>query len=187
MKASENKYLTVRPGVVLTPTLEDTICLLDPWFENHNLKAIVTSGVRTYDEQLRIIKQRALACGLGAEHPDLAHADLNTPIMFDGKLIPMWQLVWSEALVRGQMVNPPTPTACLFPYTKPDGGKRAAGNIVPTSPHQRERAFDIGGGNSLDSVVVVVSEAFISKTIPTLAGYLKEPAQGCCHCDVRIL
>lgn len=187
MKATENKYLKVQASVVLTPTIEETICLLDPWYEKHDLKAFVTSGVRTYDEQLRIIKERAVACGLALEHPDLAHADLNVPIMFDGKLVPMWQLVWSECLTRGQMVNPPTPSACLFPYTKPDGGKRAAGNVVPTSPHQKERAFDIGGGQSLDSVVLVVSEAFASKSLPTLAGYLKEPAQNCCHVDVRVL
>lgn len=187
MKASENKWLKVLENVVLTPTLEECICLLDPWFEKHELEAWVTSGVRTYDHQLKVIRERAIACGLGKEHPDLDHVDLNVPIMFDGKLIPTWQLIWSECLTRGQMVNPPTPTACLFPYTKPNGDKRAAGNVIPTSPHQRERAFDIGGGKSLDSVAIVVSEAFISKTISNMSGYLKEPAQNCMHVDVRII
>lgn len=187
MKASENKFLKVEPHVVLAPTIEDTICLLDPWFERHELLAWVTSAIRTYDHQLQIIRERAIACGLGAEHPDLAHADLNAPIMFDGKLVTMWQLVWSECLTRGQMVNPPTPTPCLFPYTKPDGGKRAAGNVVPTSAHQQGKAFDIGGGQSLDSVVLVVSEAFTSHTIQNIKGYLKEPVNNCCHVDVRTI
>jgi hypothetical protein len=141
--------------------------------------------VRTFDYQIEIIRQRAIACGLGKEHPGLDKLELTVPILFDGKLIPTWQLIWSECLVRGQMVNPPTPTACLFPYTKPNGAARPAGNVVPTSPHQQECAFDIGGGNSLDRVVAVVTEAWESKAIPKLRGYLKEPKQNCCHCDVR--
>ena len=184
MQASENKWLTVAEDVVLNDAIEEVICLLDPFFEKHELKATVASGVRTYDQQLEIIRKEALKVGLAAVHPDLATMDLNVPIEFGGKLLPAWQLLWSECLVRGAMVNPPTSTPCLFPYKKPDGSPRAAGNVVPTSAHQQGRAFDIGGGQSLDSVVVVVSEGLASHLIDGLKGYLKEPVNHCCHVDV---
>lgn len=187
MKASENKYLTVANGVALNDANEEVICLLDPSFEKHELHAVVTSCIRTYDGQLAIIRREAIRVGLTEEHSGLETIDLNTLVMFDSKMIPLWVEVWSECLARGAMVNPPTPTACLFPYTKPNGEKRHAGNVVPTSAHQQGKAFDIGGGRMLDAIVVVVSAAFISGTIPGLKGYLKEPVNNCCHCDVRIL
>lgn len=187
MKASENKYLTVLSGVVLNDANEEVICLLDPEFEKHDIRASVTSCIRTYDQQLEIIRKEAIKVGLMAEHPLLEHFDLNTVVEFNGKLIPVWQEIWSECLSRGVMVNPPTPTACLFPYTKPNGEKRHAGNVVPTSAHQQGKAFDIGGGNMLDAIVVVVSAAFTAQTISGIKGYLKEPTNNCCHVDVRTI
>jgi hypothetical protein len=189
MKVSENKWLLLEPHppepIVMNDEIEEVACLLDPFFEKHQLIAYLTNAIRTFEHQVRIIRQEALKVGLAKEHAHLADCDMMALVTYGGNLIPFWTLVWSECLVRGAMVNPPVAMACLFPYTKPNGDKRPAGNLVPASAHQIGKAFDIGGGKSLDAVVVVVSEAFTSQEIPNLKGYLKEPVNHCCHCDVR--
>jgi len=173
MKASENKYLKVASGVVLNELIEEVICLLDPWFEQFQRTAIVTSGVRTAEKQLQIIKEKAL------RHKLFGKEFLDPITLDDSDLICE---VWSKVLEAGDIVNPPYMMMNKYPY-KRNGVTMNAGRKIGLSPHQKGTAFDIGGGDSLQARIIVVDAALADKSIEGLKGYLPEPVNNAVHVD----
>jgi len=138
----ENKWLIVRPGVELTDTIDPVIRALDPYFEGRH--AYVTSGLRTKEHQLDIIKQYAKLKGIAREFPAILTATLDAKTFFDGHAVFAWQPAWSRLLERGVIINPPVAASPLFDYVR--GGVNKKGVIIMPSPHMRGTAFDIGGG-----------------------------------------
>ena len=137
-----NKNLIVRPTVTLTEIIDPVIAALDPFFEGRH--AYVTSGLRTKDDQLAIIKTYAALKGVAKEFPSISTATLDGKTMFEGHAVFAWQPAWSRLLNRGVIINPPIAAAPLFDYIR--GGVNKKGVIIMPSPHMRGTAFDIGGG-----------------------------------------
>lgn len=183
MKSDNNKFLKVRKFVTLTDTIDSSIALLDGYFAQTNLKAEVSSGLRTPEEQLKIIIKKSLKHKVDKEFPLIRVAKIKEE--------ETWIYAWSRLLTIGEMVNPPITAVCKFDYTKSNGILRKAGTVIQTSGHQLGTDFDISGYNqelkisiSLDDIVKVV-DIFIKSGYATnhVTGYLKEPVNGAVHID----
>jgi hypothetical protein len=161
-KASDNKFLTVNPGVILTDVTEPVICALDPYFEAHRFHAKVDSCKRDPEKQLSIIKQYAIDKHVVQEFPSTINATLNGSFMFGPKIVKAWQPAWSRLLVLGVMISPPASAECLFDYEHPTKGLIKAGTIRPASEHFCDtdiHPFDIAGSAGLKTELIIVTEA----------------------------
>jgi hypothetical protein len=183
MKSDNNKFLKVRKFVKLTGTIDSAIALLDGYFEQANLHCEVSSGLRTSEEQLKIIVNKCLKHKVDKEFPLIRAAKLSDT--------ETWLNPWGRLLTIGEMVNPPMPTKCPFDFKRSDGTIRKAGTLIPTSGHQLGADFDISGYNQelnlnipLDDIVKVL-ETFIKSgnAANHVSGYLKEPVNGAVHVD----
>lgn len=181
MGASNNKWLIVKEGVVLTPTIEPVIVGLDKYFEKHKLKAFVTSGYRDADNQLKVVRQYLIKKGLDTKYPQamtckVGDKDLNNNYQ--------WQLAWSHLLNIGVIINPPVRAICLMNYIR--NGVNKKGTYINQTPHATGKAFNIGGGNNgIMDELAVLQEAFDDKEIVGLKSFLAERENNALHCDCR--
>lgn len=188
MSAVNNKWLVVRDGVVLTPSIEPVIIGLDGYFESAKLRAQVTSGKRTPEEQLALIKFYALKFNIDSTYPSILTATLTGKLLFDNKQVFEWQPAWAELLRQGVIINPPLKAICLFDYTV--NGMNKKGKIIDQSVHSRGGAFDIGGASGtagIDDELRVIERAYASRKIQGWLGYKVERKNNCIHCDCVIV
>jgi hypothetical protein len=186
--SDSNKWLVKAPNqeIVLGDLTDRGIAKLDPWFAKHEYPAYYTSAIRTREMQIELIRQKALRAELILPWiSDLATADMEEVVGSEGDKHPLWHFVWSSLLAPpiSQMINPPEPDRAEYDYVHADGRLIKAGHLVGVSEHQLGKAFDIGGGQNLDGVIVIVQEAILSGTIQEIRACLKESQgmQNCCH------
>jgi hypothetical protein len=172
MKAAyKNKYLIVPEKVVLTDELDKKLTELDIYFKDH--PETVTSGLRTVEDQLRIIRKYLKVKGLDKKYPDTFVCDANEKYTDKNEFI--WQMAWSNLLYVGVIVNPPYPATCLMDYFR--GGINKKGLQIGQSPHTRGKAFDLSGLDSEPIVHRLRSEGKVR-------GYLIERENNCLHVDI---
>lgn len=172
------KFLTINPGVILTPIIEPVIYLLDPYFEKANLKAVVTSGLRDAYKQLEVIRQYLKMKGLDTKYPDAMVCKPQEEVAGVYK----WQMAWSNLLNVGVIINPPLAATCLMDSLRPNGTNRK-GTLINQTPHARGTAFNIGAGaNGVADETIVLQKALNDK-LPGLAGFLAERENNALHCD----
>ena len=182
-KSLDNKFLTVRKGVVLTENIDPVIAALDIYFQNANLKAVVTSGFRSPEDQLRIIRSAVINHRLADEFPGVFD-DIGKKVQYGGEEIYSRQLGWSKLLNPNFIVNPPYDAKVLFDYVRPGSKENKKGKMIYQSPHTRGTAFDIGGGpDGLDNELAVIKAA----NVKGLKGYLLERNNNCLHVDCRFI
>jgi hypothetical protein len=184
MKASENKFLIVKTGVVLTPVIEPVICALDEYFKKANKIAYVTSGKRNPEGQLEIIRGYLEKKGLKDEfkeafgkgvHEKLTHEKFGS--------IYTWQLGWSKLLNIGVIINPPCAAACLLDYMRDGINKK--GRVINGSPHFNGTAFDVGGGeNGIGDETEILKQA-LKDGVKGLINILPERENNANHCDCK--
>jgi hypothetical protein len=93
-------FITIKSGVILNPEIERVVRELDGYFRNAKLQVILTSAVRTPEEQLRIIKEKAIAYGLNQKYPSIETATVDN--------VESWLGAWDELRHRiGYEVLPP--------------------------------------------------------------------------------
>lgn len=176
--ARENKFLIVQATVVLTPIIDPVIASLDSYFEKANLKAIVTSGLRDADDQLRVIRTYLVKKGLNKKFPDAMTCATNE-IRSGGVYV--WQEAWSALLAANVIINPAYDAKCLM-HTTFDNRDRF-GQLIHQTPHARGTAFNIGGGgNGVDDEAAVIQKAIDDK-LPGLVNFLKERENNAIHCN----
>jgi hypothetical protein len=181
--SDSNRFLTVNAGVVLTDVIDPVIHALDTWFESN--PAVVTSGLRTAEQQLSIIRHYAVRFGLARDYPDMMKPDVEAAIDFQGRQVYAWQPVWSALLNRGVIINPPLRAEVLFDYWKDGVNKK--GRIIPPSAHFNGTCFDIGGGPDHDvsnELAVINAVVDIAKP-PGMVGFLVERKNNCIHIDCK--
>lgn len=179
MKSHENKWLIVRPHVILTEQIDPVILALDENFKKANLRSYVTSGLRKPEDQLRIIQGELTRRGL-AQHYQEAFDLITGKTKYEGVEVYNWQVGWSKLLSVGFIVNPPYAAKCLTDYYRPGSSENKKGQFIGQSPHTKGTAFDIGGGqDGLDNELAIVRSAKIAG----LKGYLLERNQNCLHVD----
>ena len=180
MSAKDNKYLIVLPHVVLTPTIEPVIIALDKHFEKANLKAVVTSGLRDSDDQLRIIRQYLTTKKLNIKYPE-AMSGKVTDKLPNGEY--RWQMGWSALLNGGIIINPPLDAILLMDYFNAKGVNRK-GDLFHKTAHATGKPFDIGGGaDGLNNEIAVIESA--KKDIPGIVGWVIERNNNCLHVDCK--
>lgn len=179
MNAKENKFLKVNSNVVLTPLIEKVVCALDKHFEKHNQKALVTSGLRTPVDQLRIIRNFLVSEQLATKYPEALSGDVTDKI---GENY-IWQMGWSALLNAGIIINPPLKAKLLMNYFNAAGLNRK-GTIFNQTPHVNGNCVDLGGGqNGLNDEIAVVVEAM--KEIPEIVSHVIERNNNCLHLNLK--
>jgi hypothetical protein len=183
-KASENKFLIVKSGVILTPVIEPVIVALDKYFEAANKKALVTSGLRNPESQLEIIRGYIQSKGLKAQFPEMFTLGVKDKItVAPYGSIYAWQLGWSKLLNLGVIINPCLAAPVLMDYIR--NGVNKKGQVIQGSPHFAGMAFDIGGqGNGINDELAVIQTALADKC-PGLVDFLAEHENNAVHCDCK--
>ena len=178
-KSVNNKYLIVKPGVVLTPRTDEVIFQLDPFFKDS--PSYVTSALRDAYNQLAVIRQYLVRKGLDKKYP-VAMTCKPQDMVFDstlGRNIYAWQWAWSNLLNVGVVINPALQATCLM-HTTFDKRDRF-GKVINQTPHARGGAFNIGGGTN------GAQDEFDNVTRGAKAGVkvkpLLERENNACHCD----
>lgn len=169
MKAYSNRYLIVPPSVVLNEALDNVLYDIDCDFREHPER--VTSGVRTSEDQLRIIRRYLQVKGLDEKYPEAMVTGLQDR---DGDYY-VWQKAWSHLLNLGVIINPPLPAVALMDYVR--GGLNKKGMLIGMSPHTRGTAFDLSG---TDSITIVQGLKLKGK----IKGYLLERENNAIHVDI---
>jgi len=186
MKAADNKYLIVKPGVVLTPVIEPVIVHLDQFFQAAGLRARVTSGLRDAYSQLSIVQHYLRVKGIANLYPEaMATADPKYRVASRYA----WQLGWSHLLHMGVIINPPLAAECLMDYFGPSNkGPNRKGKTINQTPHANGVCFDIGGAGGDDATIadeLEVMRAAMKKGVPGLVNILPEHNNNAIHCDCR--
>jgi hypothetical protein len=176
VKSNSNKFLTIAAGVILTDDLDDFAVSLDPHFELFGVHAIITSAVRTEASQMELIRKKAIECNLTFAWP-VETMNMEELVEWGDKTVPFWQVVWSQLLSIGQMINPPIPAKAEFEYIHADGRHIPPGHEVGISEHQEKKAIDIAR-NELHLIEKCLDHAKLSGVN---LKYLIEPKNGCVH------
>jgi len=185
MKSLSNKWLIVGKYVQLTEHIDPVIADLDPFFEQAGLKAVVTSGLRKSEDQLRIIRTELTRRGLAGEYQE-AFQPITDHIQWEFMEVYAWQPAWSKLLNLGFIVNPPITAKVLMDYYRPGSDMNKKGQVIGQSPHTHGRAFDIGGGpDGLGNELRVIESAM--GKVKGLKGFLLERNQNCLHIDVQFI
>lgn len=181
MKSYENKFLIVKPHVILTEVIDPVIFALDEYFKQANIRASVTSGLRKPEDQLRIIRGELTRRDL-AQYYQEAFDLITGKTIYEGVEVYNWAPGWSKLLSVGFIVNPPFAAKCLMDYYRPGSSENKKGQYIGQSPHTKGMAFDIGGGSDgLDNELSVLKSAM--PKITGLKGYLLERNNNCLHVD----
>lgn len=189
MKAIDNKYLVLNPGVVTTPIVEPVIVALDQYFQAAGMRAKVTRALDDARGQLRTIKKYLTRNALDKVFPEAMLC--TNPADKIGQYY-VWQLAWSSLLNIGVIINPPLDAVCLMDYYGTTGkGSNRKGKLISHTPHMNpvstgKGCFDIGGATGEDSTIKdeleIVMKAF-KKGIAGLINILPEHNNNCIHCD----
>jgi hypothetical protein len=132
------RFITVRPGVKLTPQIAAVVTALDAHFARANLKVTLTSAYRPPEDQLRLIRDQAIERGLDKLYPAITRSTLGD--------VESWIGAWDDLLHRQKyVVNPPVPTC----------SRLVPGKCYSASPHSSGLAFDLSGA-SLDPIAAVL-------------------------------
>lgn len=167
----------IKNGVVLTEHIKPVIEALDPFFVDARITAWITSGLRSPEDQLRIIRNELKRRSISADYPG---AFEDATYKKDG--VYGWQWGWSKLLSVGFVVNPPYPAVVLMDYFRPGSTENRKGKLIGDSPHTRGTAFDLSGGfNGVTDEAQVIEKA-MGKVVG-LKGYLIERNQNCVHVD----
>ncbi len=180
-----NKFLIVRPGVILTPIITPVILSLEQYFKEANKISYVTSGKRNPEDQLRIIRGYIESKGLKDEFPEAFGKKVEEKFTHPKYgAIYTWQLGWSKLLNIGVIINPPSTAACLLDYIK--NGVNKKGAILNGSPHFNGNCFDVGGGDNGVADETAILQKALKDRVPGLMNILSERENNACHCDCKL-
>jgi hypothetical protein len=180
MDVTNNKWLRVNPKVKLTPSITPVIVGLDKYFEEAKLKAVVTSGLRDANDQLRVIRQYLTIKGLDKKYP---HAMIGNVDDFANDEY-IWQMAWSHLLFVGVIINPPLKAKCLLDY-KNKSGVNLKGYTFNQTLHASGTAFNIGGGgNGIADELAVLEKASKDKTLG-IVSFLAERENNALHINCK--
>jgi hypothetical protein len=151
-----------RPTVQLTRDLAVFAKSLSQYFAQNHMQAMITSGVRTGDRQLEIIKDRIQQYGMAADFPGIRSATVRDKNI--------WEPAWEWLKARHVPVNPPTD------YIDEEGNK------IGGSLHLKGLAVDLVSNNldALKSAIASFTESKAAKSSPLqITGLVRE--RDCVH------
>src|SRR3990167_192274 len=181
------KNLHIKDGVHLTSSISRTIECMDKFFEDE--KSEITSGLRTEQDQLKIIIQKLIRHGKDHEFVEFIegvenHWPIDKTVHLNeiNRDLFWWARSFSRLLNLGDIVNPPIPCEVMFDYIRPGSQANKKGEIIQISNHQRGKSFDIGGGKNLIEKSKRVVKAIESGEC-FIKGWLHEAINNAVHID----
>lgn len=181
----ELKYLKIRDGCHLTPSIQRSIELADKFFEGEPSE--VTSGLRTEHSQLSIIMQKLARHEKDHEFVEFVNGvenhwpiDKTIHLSDISRDLFWWQRAWSRLLNIGEIINPPIPAEVMFDYV--NDGRNKKGEILQISNHQHGLSWDVGGGKDLKAKAKCVLAAVNSGEC-FIKGYRIERINNAVHVD----
>jgi hypothetical protein len=146
------KALSFLKNVIRTPETDKVIEKLDNYFVKAGLKRYITSVKRSPLDQIGIIEGYAKQKGL-------MHIteSMEGEYPFEGSQYPKWQVMWSQLLSKGLLINPPYPAKVLTDYYK--NGVNQKGVMKNPSGHFTGKCFDIGGSDNVQKTYDIVNQA----------------------------
>jgi hypothetical protein len=186
LKSRSNKWLTVSPGVIVTPLADEVICLLDPIFGEHAEAREVSSGKRDQAAQLQLIINEAIKQRIVVTFGPQDYAKKEGDRY-------VWQQVWSEVLAYGFIVAPPFDAECLKDYKRPliSGFETIKAGTLRLASGHFYNDFDISGrrgkqtaadAGSIDDEMLVMKEAMNMKL--GILSITPEKANGAVHVNL---
>jgi hypothetical protein len=160
-RRSAHSGIVKRAGVQLTKNQAGFVSKLGQYLKSMGEYAIVTSGARSPDHQLSIIKQKIRAIGAWGKFPQLRHAIVSRSSS--------WLAAWEYLRARHVPVNAPA----------------SAGGEASASNHIKGLAVDLISG-SLDHLRSLIlgfaRSSFALRSPLSVASIAREP--GCVHINL---
>jgi hypothetical protein len=180
-----NFGLTIKDGVILTDSIRPGIAQLDAAYKDRNISGLVSSGLRTPERQVDVI--RGLAKDAGLEFDYLDSMNLNSTTSYSGAVVFQWQIVWSKLMSLMFDVNPPIAATLLM--DRFIGGVNKRGKVYPPTEHSFGISFDIegeyGGQQLLDIYTNAFLDAVKENEVPAIISYTKEVKNNCLHLNCK--
>ena len=129
-----------RQGVIRTEATDKVIEKLDPYLIRFPSKLQITSILRTAESQLRIIEYYAKLTNIMYIEDIL---NFNTMVIFEGRNVFKWQLVWSQLLSKGIIISPPKLAVVLTNYIYKGINKK--NTFINSTEHIYGTCLDISG------------------------------------------
>ena len=148
--------LTIEPGAVRTAATDPVIQQLDIYFRAAGKKGVITSILRTPAAQLLLIQNAARDKGIIANNFVLDFERTGTLPSSNMGEYPVWQIVWSQLLNKGYIINPPVPAKVLLDYF--NDGVNKKGETIQPSAHFTGKCFDTSGEN-ISSIFEIIDNA----------------------------
>lgn len=189
------RSLRIGPNAIINEPIRKTLLLLDKYFTFKKHSAVVTSGIRSPEDQLRIIKQYADKNNITFPEWDKyinlsPPTDLRLKVLItedkmnpaiEGKRVYWWARVWSALLNKGIIISPIFTAEVLYDYYKDGINKK--GFILPPSNHIKGKAFDIDGSIP-EYNIVKFAMAIDSEVKKKIRSVLLERNNNCVHCNI---
>jgi len=180
--SAENKYLIVRPTVILTEIIDYSIKEVDIFFKD--CPSFVTSGLRNPERQLEVIRDYLRIKKLDKAYPEAMVCNVNDTIKVDGKILYVWQKAWSNLLAVKVIINPPFRAECLMDYFNSAGVNRK-GSFINQTPHASGIAFNIGGGSNGPKDEAQCMQAAINAKAKSIVSFLLERENNAVHVNCK--
>jgi hypothetical protein len=183
MESKKNEYLKVQSNVVLDDFLDGVLVKLEKKCKEKNVRMICTSGIRTEEDQLRIIRNELKKRKLDVKYPEAMSGAASETIQLNGETVYKWQMGWSALLNVNFIVNPPLKAKVLMNYINASGVNRKGSYIEP-SIHFKKLALDFGGGaNGINDETAFIQE--VMPDIPEIVSIVPERNNNCVHINLR--
>lgn len=179
-----NKYLTIGQNVKLTPVIDPVISRLDRYFKD--CPAMVTSGKREPQDQLRIMRQYVQLLKLVNIYPEIFNTELKPETKLpNGDYV--WQLAWSRLLKEGIIINPCYSAKLLLDYFQIVNGKQQnmKGLVYPQSNHIPGNAFNVGGSTNGPQDEAACVQRAIDAGEPGIVNYVLERKNNTLHVNCK--
>lgn len=183
---STNAYLTIASDAKRTPQTDPVIAYLDSKFAMLGIRAIVTSILRTPEQQLKIIRDYCIKRGVTTEYKEILQNRFFTDTIKLGSSyedVYFWQPAWSKLLNIGVIINPPLAAKCLYDYVSRGVNKK--GTTISASTHFFGKAFDIGGGPKGVEEKLKVIKTSTDDPASGIKSFLVERENNAIHINVR--
>ena len=181
MKSLNNKWAIVKPGVILTNSIDRAILELEAVCAAAGRKMYITSGQRPRERQLKIIRDYAVAYALDKQHPQAMTCQIEDKDA-DGHFV--WQQLWSKLCNIGLIIAPPIACVALYDYNY--FGRNLKGLVCPASNHIPGFAFDVDGeANGIEDETKLVEQALKEGKLPSVINIVSERKNNCLHFNCK--
>lgn len=177
--------LTIKDGVILTDSIRAGIGQLDTAYKVRNISGEISSGLRTPEHQVDVI--RGIAKDASLKYDYLDSMTLQTTTLFGAATVFQWQVVWSKLMSLMYDVNPPIAATLLMDRIV--GGVNKKGKVYPPTQHSFGISFDVEGEFNGEQLLNIYTNALVDAMnegeVSSIVSYTKEVKNNCLHVNCK--